>query len=187
MVIAGTEDHPRIRGEHIPWGDSGGRHPWIIPAYAGSTKIMPNLRRISQDHPRIRGEHRRAVGDADGAEGSSPHTRGAPLLRRTILEIIRIIPAYAGSTGNSPPVAARRPDHPRIRGEHAWLASAAIPALGSSPHTRGAPQIRLAQALEERIIPAYAGSTVTSGLRSRPARDHPRIRGEHAGVPQIVP
>ena len=51
-------------------------------------------------------------------------------------------------------------DHPRIRGEHAAT-------------RRDTPCC-------ERIIPAYAGSTLGScGLRGRP-RDHPRIRGEHS-------
>ena len=52
---------------------------------------------------------------------------------------MRIIPAYAGSTG---PVAAMAPagmDHPRIRGEHVFA--------------------RLISMVRSRIIPAYAGST----------------------------
>ena len=114
--------------------------PRIIPAYAGST----------------------LTADPQGNEtmGSSPHTRGAPPMRRT-----------AGSTWR---------DHPRIRGEHvraarvghvevgiipAYAGSTPVPtfamtlAWGSSPHTRGAP-------------PRSQG-------RARRGGDHPRIRGEH--------
>ena len=35
---------------------------------------------------------------------------------------------------------------------------------------------------EVRIIPAYAGSTISTSTRGTPTRDHPRIRGEHAGL-----
>ena len=92
--------------------------------------------------------------------GSSPHTRGA----------------LSAASFNTP----KTRDHPRIRGEHRlylcnrWNNHGIIPAyagsttslsskllvsLGSSPHTRGAPQrFRTSSLLE---------------------RDHPRIRGEH--------
>ena len=156
------------------------------------------------------------------ADGSSPHTRGAP---------------------GRPPCSGRtRRDHPRIRGEHLPCSSrlrtpcGIIPAYagstsssvspctrftGSSPHTRGAPEPQATRSLltrdhprirgehlvsslygrlVERIIPAYAGSTIpcrgcpsspegssphTRGAPRLPARrrstrwDHPRIRGEH--------
>ena len=70
-------DHPRIRGEHhrrpavtrIVEGSSPhtrGAHSrsdplggtrGIIPAYAGSTRVVTSNRSASSDHPRIRGEH----------------------------------------------------------------------------------------------------------------------------------
>ena len=50
---------------------------------------------------------------------------------------------------------------------------------GSSPHTRGARRAGQPGALNSRIIPAYAGSTLWWSC-SRPTHtDHPRIRGEH--------
>ena len=72
----------------------------------------------AQDHPRIRGEHRRIETLEDIGFGSSPHTRGALHRRQAVRQAVRIIPAYAGSTGlcNLGPEA--KPDHPRIRGEH---------------------------------------------------------------------
>ena len=195
-------DHPRIRGEHPGELHLAVRADGIIPAYAGSTTSSPSRLSTSRgssphtrgalpsasrhrarrrDHPRIRGEHRLRVGLRPGAIG--------------------IIPAYAGSTwcdssptwpsrGSSPHTRgalsrtrrcpARRPDHPRIRGEH--------------------PCGQRALAREQRIIPAYAGSTETMAtavsrspgssphtrgalIGSPPspwtAWDHPRIRGEH--------
>ena len=52
-------------------------------------------------------------------------------------------------------------------------------AVGSSPHTRGAPCWSAGRPRRTRIIPAYAGST--SGVKSSSSlsSDHPRIRGEH--------
>ena len=111
-------DHPRIRGEHFEMDDTrfgcrgssphtrgAHRHQssehaqsGIIPAYAGSTFSPTRRRSRMADHPRIRGEHRRAVGDAYGTEGSSPHTRGALVAPDRCDGRGRIIPAYAGST-----------------------------------------------------------------------------------------
>ena len=96
-------DHPRIRGEH-PAGaptstSAAGSSPHtrgahlvlsfragdhgIIPAYAGSTLSMANTGLGVVDHPRIRGEHLR--------------------FRCVVLELMRIIPAYAGSTSSHGP------------------------------------------------------------------------------------
>ena len=194
-----SRDHPRIRGEHtaalIGPAIAGGssphtrgahrrhrhRHPrgGIIPAYAGSTKIMPNLRRISQDHPRIRGEHGRRSDRRADLGGSSPHTRGAQRPAHASDDYVRIIPAYAGSTGRRRRRCRGRRDHPRIRGEHIQDTPLTNVTPGSSPHTRGAPIRRCYRSPSRRIIPAYAGSTRRSAGKSREPGDHPRIRGEH--------
>ena len=53
-------------------------------------------------------------------------------------------------------------------------------AIGSSPHTRGAPRRRRPRGGPGRIIPAYAGSTQPRyAPRGGGGGDHPRIRGEH--------
>ena len=51
--------------------------------------------------------------------------------------------------------------------------------VGSSPHTRGALRGPGPQGTYRRIIPAYAGSTISRRPRTRSETDHPRIRGEH--------
>ena len=114
----GRWDHPRIRGEHslvLNWGSfpkgssphtRGARNRlwfrWrsqgIIPAYAGSTRCLRASRPACGDHPRIRGEHAIPVKNFADDMGSSPHTRGARLLRRRGDGTGGIIPAYAGST-----------------------------------------------------------------------------------------
>ena len=55
--------------------------------------------------------------------------------------------------------------------------------VGSSPHTRGALAAGSAEACPERIIPAYAGSTIPTPTGSCSRADHPRIRGEHRILP----
>ena len=97
------------------------------------------MRRLpAADHPRIRGEHPQQGTDALAGLGSSPHTRGAQGLDRRGLLLVRIIPAYAGSTMPYFSIGSRSPDHPRIRGEHTYANMEQESILGSSPHTRGA-------------------------------------------------
>ena len=115
--------------------------------------------RTLSDHPRIRGEHWPIVFQTLESSGSSPHTRGAQVLPLKIVDQVRIIPAYAGSTRERDHGDFVEGDHPRIRGEH-------------PPSTRSSPT-------SIRIIPAYAGSTWTFHASKALAWDHPRIRGEH--------
>ena len=113
------------------------------------------------------------------SRGSSPHTRGA--LQGLLPRVIRvgIIPAYAGSTGPSPLLKSQSRDHPRIRGEHSRATVSTCSRTGSSPHTRGARACFRQPSPAPGIIPAYAGSTPYTRSMTFPARDHPRIRGEH--------
>ena len=111
--------------------------------------------------------------------GSSPHTRGAQVVVAVCLIVLRIIPAYAGSTGTPVGVSHVVGDHPRIRGEHFSIEKQRKKICGSSPHTRGALNYLTAYGIHCRIIPAYAGSTLRLATFGTPAWDHPRIRGEH--------
>ena len=151
----------------------------IIPAYAGSTGSGRRRRPSYADHPRIRGEHFRAFRPDRPENGSSPHTRGARLLPGRSPGILRIIPAYAGSTATWRRTGRLRRDHPRIRGEHPLEIDSLSTEKGSSPHTRGALSNVHGRHRRTRIIPAYAGSTPIGRFSSRTGRDHPRIRGEH--------
>ena len=196
-----TADHPRIRGEHgvghdeavVDGGSSphtrGARwtfaamatRPRIIPAYAGSTRAPAWARGPAPDHPRIRGEHGLVRRRDPHLPGSSPHTRGAPDQLDVPRLDLRIIPAYAGSTGAPPKAGARLGDHPRIRGEHDGSEELVDHQDGSSPHTRGARGLRAQGRPVPGIIPACAGSTSQLISPAFSRRDHPRIRGEHLG------
>ena len=93
----------------------------------------------------------------------------------------RFIPAYAGNAAGVAHALGGAQVHPRIRGERATAHSAAIFNAGSSPHTRGTPQVPGHRPPRHRFIPAYAGN---AGRRygQAPCRPvHPRIRGERSG------
>ena len=146
----------------------------------------------SWDHPRIRGEHFAMTIDRNAAMGSSPHTRGARILARSVRKWLGIIPAYAGSTIKLNNFCEDAGDHPRIRGEHvSWLCKMHT-KTGSSPHTRGARQAHAARRVVRGIIPAYAGSTMTARIEesfkqgssphTRGARDEDRRHRLHRGI-----
>ena len=197
--LALSGDHPRIRGEHalrfLPLRAALGSSPHtrgarlyaeryrdgagIIPAYAGSTLLSARLSPSQRDHPRIRGEHFNSAHYLRYDLGSSPHTRGAPLIVNTPAKNSGIIPAYAGSTFAKCRAERVIGDHPRIRGEHRDATGTQRGTPGSSPHTRGARPSMIPFVSMSGIIPAYAGSTVLVAKASRSHRDHPRIRGEH--------
>ena len=155
----------------------------IIPAYAGSTPSPSTRRTTGRDHPRIRGEHLTELSALLTASGSSPHTRGAQRVRAAARVVRGIIPAYAGSTATPSTSGSATWDHPRIRGEHDEVVFYDTGAEGSSPHTRGAREYLGWWSNDEGIIPAYAGSTHRVAAWLSRARDHPRIRGEHAVSP----
>ena len=217
-------DHPRIRGEHVepsemltaqngssphtrgapPLRPVHGGWPGIIPAYAGSTSVMPSWRRRSGgSSPHTRGalvvfryasRSFRIIPAYAGStlpgqlrgrdgDGSSPHTRGALPPAPQGREGGGIIPAYAGSTRYRVRPSSRMKDHPRIRGEHISRLCGAGRRRGSSPHTRGALCAQPRIPRNSRIIPAYAGSTRTLYPTMSSTKDHPRIRGEHPSGP----
>ena len=176
ISLAGSSPH--TRGALVGVRSQRERHG-IIPAYAGSTCNPNNYHPAPPDHPRIRGEHTSPHCRTAASWGSSPHTRGAPLLARPDDRNVGIIPAYAGSTKTGRHDGRRRRDHPRIRGEHTDSGPFQDVSLGSSPHTRGARLRRGSGRRPEGIIPAYAGSTPPSGAPCARSPDHPRIRGEH--------
>ena len=115
----------------------------------------------------MRGEHVDFAPRATALPGSSPHTRGAPVVFEHQGSRHGIIPACAGSTREHPSLSAINWDHPRIRGEH----------LDETFYV----------SFRTGIIPAYAGSTARARVSPLLTRDHPRIRGEHPGSTESAP
>ena len=196
-------DHPRERGEHLstrlsapsPDGSSprargalphgrGRQHAaGIIPASAGSTGSTRCGSRSTWDHPRERGEHPAFIFCSIERDGSSPRARGARPRGLCGTGTGGIIPASAGSTAGRTRRTRQRRDHPRERGEHLRSSIVRSTSAGSSPRARGAPLPGRRSPQRTGIIPASAGGTSSPMSRPCPARDHPRERGEHGGLP----
>ena len=196
-VPAGS-DHPRTRGVYnfnvlwSGWRDGSSPHtrgllcggvlvagsPRIIPAHAGFTAMRPPMRRHGGDHPRTRGVYFEGVVEHGGSGGSSPHTRGLPILTRVCIVMGGIIPAHAGFTPSVAFPTALGWDHPRTRGVYAARATPTRRSPGSSPHTRGLPVGGLVHVGDPGIIPAHAGM-IRPGRRSPRGRPRkPRTRGD---------
>ena len=106
--------------------------------------------------------------------------RGTPPLCSLLRVSAGIIPAYAGNTSRNKGSPFARRDHPRVCGEHIVTGGNTTQPTGSSPRMRGTHPEEHTKRHAERIIPAYAGTTLNTRLRVRPPRDHPRVCGEHA-------
>ncbi|EFL93059.1 hypothetical protein HMPREF0574_1660 [Mobiluncus curtisii subsp. curtisii ATCC 35241] len=94
-------------------------------------------------------------------------------------DLIRLIPASAGTTFPLAAIVGVMGAHPRECGDHSLLPDPAAKSCGSSPRVRGPLAGSLSIAVSSRLIPAGAGTTSTvliSGL-VRPA--HPRRCGDH--------
>ncbi len=70
----------------------------ITPAYAGSTTVIPSTVPPAKDHPRVCGEHLTRLPTILMPAGSPPRMRGAHAYAYIDGYVVRITPAYAGST-----------------------------------------------------------------------------------------
>ena len=112
--------------------------------------------------------------------------RGAPSFTDIDVSGMGIIPACAGSTLDRRVRQCRYWDHPRMCGEHISRNMTSLLTWGSSPHVRGARRLRRLCDPQQGIIPACAGSTMSSMARFNAMRDHPRMCGEHIyAIPQL--
>ena len=198
--IFGLQDHPRTRGVYVaavavpafklgssphtrglPVGGRGRGGPTgIIPAHAGFTKTSPPALRRMRDHPRTRGVYPSGPSPASTLSGSSPHTRGLPVVRFSEDEDAGIIPAHAGFTTSPPELSVPAADHPRTRGVYNFNVLWSGWRDGSSPHTRGLLCGGVLVAGSPRIIPAHAGFTTLTCCPGACRTDHPRTRGVYS-------
>ena len=151
----------------------------IIPACAGNTRYEHTDNSPPRDHPRVCGEHSVSLTFDVAPLGSSPRVRGT---RRMCLARERnrgIIPACAGNTNPRQLKRFNARDHPRVCGEHGMPHTVILCGLGSSPRVRGTLPHGPGRADSRGIIPACAGNTQARCAHSAPARDHPRVCGEH--------
>jgi len=111
--------------------------------------------------------------------GTSPRTRGKPLLPQPRLQHARNIPAHAGKTqGVGEPLKVNE-EHPRARGENAMRAWGSAAPCGTSPRTRGKLVCDPFAGSGAGNIPAHAGKTMGSSISKSVRGEHPRARGEN--------
>ena len=181
--VEGRGDHPRSRGVYtIDMNEELARAgssplarglrdereqprplPGIIPARAGFTARPAAPPQMDRDHPRSRGVYRGRAAPSCPTQGSSPLARGLQTGYEAWREKNRIIPARAGFTRRRPTGGWAPRDHPRSRGVYAGSVSTTTISEGSSPLARGLLPMRETQLPRQRIIPARAGFTRTSG------------------------
>ena len=76
-------------------------------------------------------------------------------------------------------LAAHR-GHPRRREEHTFFRISLDIGMGSSPQAQGTSRVAPQVSGAKGVIPAGAGNIASGNRANRPARGHPRRRGEHA-------
>ena len=69
--------------------------------------------------------------------------------------------------------------HPRVGGEHFLACGVGEGVGGSSPRGRGTRAGQDRRGEVARVIPAWAGNTISPPRSSMPATGHPRVGGEH--------
>ena len=151
----------------------------LIPAHAGKTRARCAAGWRRRAHPRSRGENVAPPNAPPTPRGSSPLTRGKPLLTRSSNQTHRLIPAHAGKTQRAVRHGGEGRAHPRSRGENAAHFSSGREESGSSPLTRGKPMGAGVSTSARRLIPAHAGKTSMSAESLGPRKAHPRSRGEN--------
>ncbi len=120
------------------------------------------------------------LGAPGHGHGPPPHSRRARDFGDRARRAVRTTPAFAESTPPSVTRTHPRPDHPRIRGEHAGVVAVVARKYGPPPHSRRAPRGVALDGGPDRTTPAFVESTSRRPRSAPPTRDHPRIRGEHA-------
>ena len=134
---------------------------------------------VASGHPRVGGEHRGTLYHRRLVIGSSPRGRGTPFPMNSASSSCRVIPAWAGNTGQDASSEARLPGHPRVGGEHQAEGTGPKTRNGSSPHGRGTLADCARRVARLRVIPAWAGNTSCTTNGYPIVTGHPRVGGEH--------
>ncbi|SPY46471.1 Uncharacterised protein [Peptoniphilus harei] len=151
----------------------------ITPAYAGTTpRLLQSFQKI-QDHPCICGDYEYSKKESKEELGSPLHMRGLHKQDILMSVSIRITPAYAGTTTNSSFKFCHCQDHPCICGDYLYKCAQNFLIPGSPLHMRGLPILLMGSYINQRITPAYAGTTDTIPQPSLFIWDHPCICGDY--------
>ena len=172
-------DHPRSRGEYFGIEARQGFGEGSSPLSRGIPALEVEEEGDERIIPALAGNTGQSISYRCPSMGSSPLSRGirAALLCRP--EAIGIIPALAENTARRRGWRFRGPDHPRSRGEYGFGIPYPDSKPGSSPLSRGIPELVAVAECAGGIIPALAGNTPSPGFGGIGVTDHPRSRGEY--------
>ena len=162
------------------------QQPRLIPAHAGKTALAALGIAICGAHPRSRGENGTQSRARFVMYGSSPLTRGKPMMSSISEWPVGLIPAHAGKTRSRQRRETRTAAHPRSRGENPRPRAMPCRGGGSSPLTRGKPDTLSRRLTYARLIPAHAGKTGPEAGEAVACPAHPRSRGENQIVRAAV-
>ena len=157
---------PLTRGKQVLGALPRGQ-PGLIPAHAGKTGPGPSGPISNKAHPRSRGENITWIAQLITSCGSSPLTRGKPVMQLSSAFSPGLIPAHAGKTWKASQAYSLAWAHPRSRGENHRRSAITRKICGSSPLTRGKPRSGRTQHEKDRLIPAHAGKTLSRRLTRR--------------------
>ena len=151
----------------------------LIPTHAGKTSSSHCTKITRRAHPRSHGENSPQKSFVSGVTGSSPLTQGKRRCIDPVPETVGFIPTHAGKTSSSSCITGLSPAHPHSRGENSAMLKHRDITGGSSPLTRGKLGVDALNTLDERLIPAHAGKTLTPTRGSTSTQAHPRSHGEN--------
>ncbi len=129
-------------------------------------------------HPRTCGERIAYKLPVPKWIGSSPHLRGTSILKFSISQISRFIPAPAGNVLCSSNQKIQVTVHPRTCGERNFISIIDTRSDGSSPHLRGTFHAWHWLHQINRFIPAPAGNVCIKPSAAKTCAVHPRTCGE---------
>ena len=190
--------HPHTRGEQSPgrrqnWrGDGSSPHTWgtvtqklaarglfrFIPTHVGNSQGRYSINKVLAVHPHTRGEQCRVRILILTDLGSSPHTWGTGIGRKSNSNNSRFIPPHVGNRTVVGFSARLTSVHPHTRGEQVRLIRAIPDNSGSSPHTWGTGQTAACVCLSNRFIPTHVGNSHVNATFFETTAVHPHTRGE---------
>ena len=169
---------PRGRGKRNG-RDGGSRRTGLIPARAGKTASRWAEVSLRAAHPHAGGENPSPFPWVASPGGSSPRGRGKQWSCEPHSFAVRLIPAWAGKTHRSRFGLGCGWAHPRMGGENVPGEVTDLAAAGSSPHGRGKLGGLGVDVAQLRLIPAWAGKTLSGIFSPSSGWAHPRMGGEN--------
>ena len=147
--------------------------------FSGMIKnVLPSLRQRAGPQRICSRQKSIRSGTARDSFSQTPHVRGKERVACLRAHKDGITPACAGKSKKPPTGAAPVVDHPRMCGEKGFKKTSWQFIRGSPPHVRGKVEIHCCRVFDVGITPACAGKRSWRSLRTKPARDHPRMCGE---------